>query len=56
LVGSGTKISSPICQGEPIRLGVWWSAEPLYFTGNMDEVRIFKRALSQKEIQKLSVR
>jgi len=56
LVGIGTKVPSPVCQGEPIRLGVWWSGDPLYFTGNMDEVRIYNRVLSQKEIRKLAAK
>lgn len=56
LVGSGSKVSSPICGTEPIRLGVWWSVDPLYFTGYMDEVRLYNRVLSDKEIQKLSVK
>jgi hypothetical protein len=54
LVGIDTKTASPICQGEPIRLGVWWQADPLYFTGTMDEVRLYKRVLSATEIRKLS--
>ena len=54
LVGSESKVTSPICGTEPIRLGVWWSVDPLYFTGYMDEVRLYSRVLSDKEIQKLS--
>ncbi len=56
LVATGTKVSSPICQAEPIRLGVWFTLEPLYFTGNMDEVRIYNRVLSAKEIKQLSTK
>ena len=54
LVGVDVKTSSPICSGGPIRLGVWWQDGPFYFTGNMDEVRIYKRVLSGGEIRKLS--
>jgi len=54
LVSSGTKTASPICQGEPIRLAIWWQSDPEYFTGNMDEVRIYNRVLAQKEIKQLS--
>ena len=54
LVATDVKTSSPICQGGPIRLAVWWQVDPVYFTGNMDEVRIFSRVLSAKEIKKLS--
>lgn len=54
LVAASSKTPSPICQGEPIRLGVWWQSDPLYFTGYMDEVRIYNRALTLKEIKQLS--
>ena len=54
LVASGTKTASPICAGEPIRLGVWWSQDPAYFTGNMDEVRIYNRPLTATEVKQLS--
>ncbi len=56
LVATSVISSSPICQGEPIRLGVWWQSDPEYFTGNMDEVRIYKRVLTAAQIKKLSVR
>ncbi|HRI22948.1 MAG TPA: LamG domain-containing protein, partial [Panacibacter sp.] len=48
LAGISIKTASPICQGEPIRLGVWWQADPQYYTGNLDEVRIYNRILSGK--------
>ncbi len=54
LVGSESKTDSPICEGEPIRLGVWWQTDPLFYTGMMDEVRIYDRVLSQNEIKRLS--
>ncbi|HYK44465.1 MAG TPA: LamG domain-containing protein [Parafilimonas sp.] len=54
LVSSGTKTASPICQGEPIRLGIWWQTDPEFYTGNMDEVRIYDRVLSQQEVKQLS--
>ncbi|MBG9378717.1 LamG domain-containing protein [Panacibacter sp. DH6] len=56
LVGSQPKVSSPVCQAEPLRLGVWWSQDPLYFEGYMDEVRIFNRVLTDKEIKRLSTK
>jgi hypothetical protein len=56
LVATDIKTSSPICYGGPIRLAVWWQTDPIYFTGNMDEVRIYNRVLSQKEIRLLSSR
>lgn len=54
LVGVTTKTTSPICKGEPIRLGIWWQSDPNYFTGAMDEVRLYKRVLSKTEIKALS--
>ena len=56
LVGQQFITPSPICAGEPIRLGVWWQDGPLYFTGSMDEVMILDRVLSQREIRRLAVR
>lgn len=54
LAGVSLKTASPICQGEPLRLGIWWQADPQYFTGNLDELRIYNRVLSAKEIKQLS--
>lgn len=56
LVDTDVKTASPICSGGPIRLAVWWQTDPLYFTGKMDEVKLFKRVLSDKEIRKLSTK
>lgn len=53
LVATTSKLTSPICQGEPIRVGVWWQSDPLFYTGDMDEVRIYNRVLSGKEIKAL---
>lgn len=53
LVAAASRVPSPICQGEPIRLGVWWQNDPLFFTGKMDEVRIYNRVLSADEVQQL---
>lgn len=54
LIGSLTKARTPVCSGQPIRLGKWWSEDTRYFTGRMDEVRIYNRVLSVGEITKLS--
>ena len=54
LVSSISKEPSAICAGGPIRLGVWWSYDPKYFTGYMDEVRIYNRSLSEKEVKRIS--
>jgi hypothetical protein len=56
LVAPDVKAVSAICSGEPIRLAVWWQSDPLYFTGYMDAVRIYKKVLSANEIKKLSVK
>lgn len=53
-VSSVSRLPSPICGDEPIRLGVWWQQDPQYFTGYMDELRIYNRVLSAKEVRKLS--
>ena len=53
LVGYGPKQESAICAGEPIRLGVWWQQDPLFFTGYMDQLRIYNRVVSYKEIKEL---
>ncbi|MBN1804199.1 MAG: discoidin domain-containing protein [Sedimentisphaerales bacterium] len=39
--------------GGDVRIGVF-SSDPLYFNGLIDDIRIYDRALSQKEIQKLA--
>jgi hypothetical protein len=36
-----------------VRIGVWLSS-PLYFTGKLDEVRIYERALSAEEVWQLA--
>jgi len=54
LVGTVTKTQSPICSGEPLRLAVWWAQDPQYFTGKMDEFRIYKRVISTADIKALS--
>lgn len=54
LVDTDVDTISPICQGEPIRLGVWWLQDPQYFNGYMDEFRFYKRALNATEVKQLS--
>jgi hypothetical protein len=31
----------------------WWDSEPRFFSGKLDEIRIYNRALSAAEIQQL---
>ncbi len=54
LVSAVSKTFSPICGDEPIRLGIWWQQGPQFFTGTMDEVRIYNRALTEAEVKALS--
>jgi hypothetical protein len=42
----------PCFQGV-LRFGVWWSADPMYFQGRLDDVRIYDRALDEAEIKTL---
>ena len=42
------------CSDAPFYLGTWWSEDPLYYSGEMDELRIYSRALSQGEITYLA--
>jgi len=42
-----------MCSGDPVRLGVWWKNDPLFFSGKIDEVRIYNRALTEEEVHKL---
>ncbi len=53
LANINQKTASPICSGEPVRLGIWWAQDPDFFTGSMDEVRIYNRVLDAKEIKQL---
>ena len=41
------------CQPSEMRFGYWWSSDPLPFVGKIDEVRIYDRALTESEVQKL---
>ncbi len=41
------------CSPSDLKIGYWWSSDPNPFKGNLDEVRIYDRALSLSEIQRL---
>lgn len=41
------------CSGGNIRIGKWWLVDPLFFKGQLDEIRIYNRALSDAEVLKL---
>jgi gliding motility-associated-like protein len=56
LKGQSTVTGHPInaspdtCVNGPLKLGVWWSGDPRWFTGWMDEVCIWNRTLNPQEI------
>ncbi|MDX2047193.1 MAG: LamG domain-containing protein [Chitinophagaceae bacterium] len=53
LVGQQNLSGVEMCSGDPVRLGIWWKDDPLFFNGKLDEVRIYNRALTEDEIKKL---
>ncbi len=42
------------CTNSSIQIGTWWSADPQWFQGKLDEIRIYNRALNQEEITAIS--
>jgi hypothetical protein len=42
-----------LCSKGTFRIGSWWTADPMYFNGAMDEVRVYNRALGPEEIQQV---
>lgn len=42
--------STVFCGSEPLRIGSWWQGDPQLFDGSVDEVRVYDRALTDKEI------
>jgi hypothetical protein len=60
LVASNNSITGPmdICPGGTLTIGAGWSGGngigvPDYFSGNLDDILIFKRALSETEVKQL---
>jgi len=53
LVGEQAISAVEMCAGDPVRLGVWWKDDPLLFTGKLDEVRIYNRAITASEVKEL---
>lgn len=41
------------CSDATINLGIWWNSDPAFFSGKIDELRIYTRALEDGEIQAL---
>ena len=52
-VATETNKFSLVANNLPLLIGYDPFGEPEYFIGDMDDVRLFNRALSEKEIQEL---
>lgn len=39
-----------ICDTDPLRVGTWWKDSPFFYSGLVDELRVYDRALSDAEI------
>jgi hypothetical protein len=53
VTGTSNNTSVDSCTGGTLRLGTWWQGDPRYFSGLMDEVRVYNRALNTQEIDSL---
>jgi Concanavalin A-like lectin/glucanases superfamily len=53
LVGQQNISGVEMCSGDPVRLGIWWKDDPLFFSGKIDEVRIYDRAITSQEVTDL---
>lgn len=51
---TGTNYSAPICPSAKLIVGGWWDGDPVSIDGKLDEVRLYNRVLSAKEIAWLS--
>jgi hypothetical protein len=39
------------CTGSPLRIGgTYWTNSPQFFEGKLDDIRIYERALSSREV------
>jgi hypothetical protein len=54
LVGTGNEPGATLCSGAPLMIGSWVQASPLYFKGEIDELRIYNRAFTATEITNLN--
>jgi len=48
--GTANNTSIDSCVNGTLRMGVWWQGGPFYFSGQMDEVRLWNRAINAQEI------
>jgi gliding motility-associated-like protein len=53
ITGTVNNASIDTCSGGTLRLGVWWQKDTRYFSGYMDELRIWNRAINKQEIDSL---
>ncbi|MGZ5190960.1 MAG: LamG domain-containing protein, partial [Flavisolibacter sp.] len=44
-----------ICSNSDIQIGTWWSGDPQWYKGKIDDVRIYDRAINQHEVNALCV-
>ncbi len=49
----GSTIGMDICSGGELLFGATWSTFPFYYTGKIDDVRIYNRAISAAEVNQL---
>jgi len=53
VTGHAMNSSPDTCANGPLKLGVWWSQDPLWFSGYLDELRVWNRTLNIQEIDSL---
>lgn len=42
------------CTNATVQIGTWWSGDPQWFNGKIDEIRIYNRAINEDEVKALS--
>ena len=42
------------CTNATVQIGTWWSDDPQWFNGSIDEIRFYNRALNDDEVKALS--
>jgi gliding motility-associated-like protein len=54
LLNSSTLIGPiDLCSGGQLKIGAWWSSHTLYYSGKIDDMSFWNRALNSQEIQQL---
>jgi len=54
LTGYANNDAPDSCANGILRFGVWWTGDPLWYRGMLDEVRIYNRVLTTCEINRLN--